>query len=312
MSDFPVGDAHCDFLYYAASAGWDIGKRTGKQVMHLPYLQEGGVALQLFAAWIDGEKRKPFWKQCTDMMDAYDRMLTRHADSLTPFTAAFDPACGKIACLLTVEGGEAIEGDPRRLETLYIRGVRAMTLTWNFRNELAFPAEGRRNSGLTKLGKTVIDTMCVLGIAVDLAHLNDAGIDDVLARATRPVFASHSNARGIYDCKRSLRDEHIRSIAAAGGLVCVNFYPKQLCARAGKASIEDIVRHIDYIAALVGVEHVGVGSDFDGMNAYPTDLHDSRDYPKLFDRLLRMGYTETQVRRIAYGNLRDYLAPFCA
>lgn len=312
MSSFPVGDAHCDFLYYAASASWEIGTRIGKQVMHLPYLQQGGVALQLFAAWIDAEKRKPFWKQCTDMMDAYDRMLARHTDSLTPFTASFSPECGKIACLLTVEGGEAIEGDPARLETLYARGVRAMTLTWNFRNELAFPAEGRRNGGLSKLGKQVVDDMCALGIAVDLAHLSDAGIDDVLSRATRPVFASHSNARTVYDCRRSLQDEHIRAIASAGGIVCVNFYPKQLCAHAGGASCEDILRHIDYIAALVGAEHVGVGSDFDGMNCYPKDLHDSRDYPALFARLLQMGYTQTQVERIAYTNLRDYLAPFCA
>lgn len=309
MQVFPVADAHCDFLYYMANRQWDVGTRTGAQSIHLPYMRAGGVALQFFAAWIDVELKKPFGAQCEAMMDAYDAMLAKHAESLVPFSPDFDPQSGKIACVLSVEGGEAIEGNLDALERLYARGVRAMTLTWNNKNELAYPATGYSRRGLTKLGKAAVQRMGELGIALDVAHLNDAGIDDALEIASRPLFASHSNARAVYESKRSLSDRHIREIASAGGLVCINFYPRQLCK--GEAKSDDIIRHIEHAVSLAGTGHVGVGSDFDGMNTLPRDLRSPRDFPLLWEKLLRLNYSEDTVRRIAYGNLRDYIAGFC-
>ncbi len=306
MKVFPVADAHCDFLYYMANKNWDIATHTGAQCIHLPYMREGGVAIQFFAAWMDADLEEPYRAQCMKLLDAYDAMLAKHNEELTPFTKDFSPDSGKIGCVLTVEGGEAIEGNLDMLDVLYARGVRAMTLTWNYKNELAHPATGIFNRGLTKLGKAAVERMSDLGIAIDTAHLNEAGIDDVLERATRPVFASHSNARALYDSKRSLKDRQIRDIVKTGGMVCVNFYPRQLCK--GDAKSDDVVAHIDHIAALVGAEHVGIGSDFDGMNCFPRDIHNSRDFPILWEKLLRMGYLESDVRRIAYDNLRDYIA----
>ena len=304
----PVADAHCDFLYYVANRGWSIETKAKQQCIHLPYLREGGVALQFFAAWMDAGLDAPFHTQCAQMIDAYDAMLKSNSRDMVAFSKDFDVQSGKIACVLSVEGGEAIEGDIDALESLYARGVRAMTLTWNYKNELAYPATGIRRHGLTQLGKKAVDKMCELGIALDTAHLNEEGIDDILERATRPVFASHSNARDLFDSKRSLRDRQIKDIVATGGVVCVNFYPRQLCR--GEASISDVAAHIDHIAGLVGVEHVGIGSDFDGMNCFPRDLHDSRDFPAIWETLLKMNYSETDVARIAYYNLRDYIALF--
>ncbi len=308
MNIFPVADAHCDFLYYMANRRWDIATHTGPQCIHLPYMQEGGVAIQFFAAWMDAGLDQPFRAQCRGMLDAYDAMMKAHADTLTPFTKDFRPGEGKIACVLSVEGGEAIEGDVSMLEELYARGVRAMTLTWNYKNALAYPATGLFNRGLTRRGKEAIDKMCELGIAIDTAHLNEAGIDDVLERSTRPIFASHSNARALFDSKRSLKDRQIRDIAKTGGLVCVNFYPKQL--GKGEVSSDEVVAHIEHVASVAGIEHVGVGSDFDGMNCFPKDVHDSRDFPILWEKLLRRGFSQEDVQRVAYGNLRDYIALF--
>lgn len=308
MKTFPVADAHCDFLYYAVNKGWDIATRTGQQCISLPHLREGGVALQFFAAWMDADLNTRFDKQCERMMDKYDSILRENANELTAFSKDFTPEDGRIACVLSVEGGEAIEGEIDALEYLYSRGVRAMTLTWNYKNELAYPATGLRNKGLTKLGKRAVDKMFELGIAVDTAHLNEAGIDDILERATKPIFASHSNARGLYESKRSLTDRQIREITATGGPVCVNFYPRQLCK--GDASSDDIVAHIDHIAGIAGIDHVGIGSDFDGMNCFPKDIHSSRDLPVLWEKLLRLNYSEADVERIAYYNLRDYIAMF--
>jgi membrane dipeptidase len=142
-----------------------------------------------------------------------------------------------------------------------------------------------------------------------VSHLSDDGIEDALVYSTQPIFASHSNARRLMNAPRCLRDEHIKAIAEKGGVVGVNFYGPQLC-ESGHAEIKDIVRHIAHIASIAGVEHVCIGSDFDGMQRYPKDLRNPSDLPALLDALLREGFTEADVQRIAYRNLHDYIVRF--
>lgn len=305
----PVADAHCDFLYYMVNEGCDIKTLAPEQSIYLPYMKQGGVALQFFAAWVDTKKRTSALQQTLDMFDAYYRMLNDNPD-FVPFDSNYDPACGKISTILSVEGGEAIEGSLANLRLFRRLGVRAMTLTWNETNELAAPAMRKGEKGLTRLGKEVVREMCDIGIAVDVAHLGDAGVDDILEIATRPIFASHSNARSLAEHKRCLCDRHIKAIAEQGGLVCVNFYPKHLTG-GNKASIEDVVRHVCYIAELAGVEHVGFGSDFNGMVNYPVDLHNSADFPPLIDALRRAGFDDASLKKIAYENLAGYMKQFC-
>lgn len=305
---FPVADAHCDFLYYMVQNGYDIRTLQGRQSMQLDSMQKGGVKLQFFACWIDMNLSVSPLQQCLSMIAAYHRMLDENTADMVRLTEA-EAGDDRIQTVLTIEGGEAMEG---RLENLAIfrrLGVRAMTLTWNSKNDLAYPATGKRNLGLTQLGKETVDEMCKIGIAVDVAHLSDTGIDTVLSRATRPIFASHSNARTLINNRRAILDEHVRAIAAKGGLCCVNFYPAQLTSEA-KASIEDIVRHIDHMVSVAGPLHVGLGSDFDGMSRYPEDMQSSADFPALLKRLSMLGYDDETVQRIAYGNLRDFIVQF--
>lgn len=305
---FPVADGHCDYLYGAVQSGYDLRKPKREQAIRLDDLLCGGVALQFFACWIDTALASPPLHQCLAMIDAYERMLEAHSE-LVPLTRDFVPESGKIAAVLSVEGGEALDGSMAVLRVLYRLGVRALTLTWNENNELAGAAMGRGNKGLSAIGRDIVDEMCALGVAIDVSHLSDRGIEQVLARTTRPVFASHSNARGAHDHARSLSDALIREIANQGGTVGINFYYQQLT-KSSEASIEDIVRHICRVVEIGGIDCCAIGSDLDGMQQYPKDFKTSRDYPALFEALLRRGFSEAEVYRIAYQNLRDYIVQF--
>ncbi len=304
----PIADAHCDFLFSMWNSSHDIRTLSDEQTIHLPYLRQGGVALQFFAAWIDRTIKIPFLQQCLGMIDAYFRMLEQN-EVFTPLTKCFDPQSGKIATVLTIEGGEAIEGSLAVLRLLKRLGVAAMTLTWNHNNELAGAAIKRNGKGLSALGREVLQEMEHIGIALDLSHLNDDSIDDVLSLAKRPVFASHSNARSVFYSNRSLADAHIRAISKMGGVIGVNFFFKQLCCR-DSADISDIVKHIIHIANIGGVDCCAIGSDFDGMTKYPTDIPNSSFFPALLKALSHAGFSEHEVRKIAYQNLHDYIIQF--
>ena len=305
---FHVADAHCDYLFGAIDSGWTIDTKTRNQTITLENLKKGGVALQFLAAWSDTTLKVPPLMQVLMMIDRYHTMLETHPD-LVPLTKDFDPRSGKIATVLTVEGAEALGASPSILRDLYRLGVRAMTFTWNSDNELAGAAQGKHRRGLTEAGKEILREMNRLGIAFDVSHLSDDGIEDALALSAQPIFASHSNCRKLQNAPRCLRDEHIREIAKKGGIVGINFYGPQLCA-SGHAEIRDIVRHIAHAASIAGVGHVCIGSDFDGMQRYPKDLRNPSDLPALFDALLAEGFTSSEVERIAYRNLHDYILQF--
>ncbi len=307
--NIPVADAHCDFLYNMWQCGHSIDLIQDNQAIYLPHMLEGGVALQFFAAWMDRSLRTPYLQQCMGMIDAYYRMLKEHPEDFEPLTPAFVPGNGKIATVLTIEGGEAIEGSLATLRVLKKLGVCAMTLTWNYNNELAGAATARGNRGLTSLGRDVVEEMGRIHMAVDVAHLSDAGIDDVLSFAKEPIFASHSNARSVYYSPRSLQDAHIRAISQQGGVVGVNFFHKQLSSR-NSARIEDIVQQILHIVKIGGVRCCAIGSDFDGMPFYPQDLKTSRDLPALLIALGHAGLTGAEIAQIAYYNLHDYILRF--
>ena len=214
-----------------------------------------------------------------------------------------------LAAVLTIEGGEVCEGSLAMLRIFKQLGVKTMTMTWNENNELAGAAMARRQKGLTILGREMLREMNDIGVALDVSHLSDDGIRDALEFSTRPIFASHSNARALMNVPRALPDDLIREIALQGGVIGVNFYGPQLT-KNKQAGIDDIVAHILHIVSVGGVDCCCFGSDFDGMSVYPRDLKNSSDYPALCEALLRAGFNEEQVSRIAYWNLHRYLAQF--
>ncbi len=310
MQGIPVADAHCDFLYYMRHRGFSFEHPKEEQAVSLPAMRAGGAALQLFAAWIDPDERESPLQQCLLLIDAYKRLLAS-CDALVPFSKDFDPASGKIAVLLTIEGGEAAMGYTENIRLFYALGVRAMTLTWNTANELASPAIARRDKGLSALGRAFVREMERMGMALDVAHLGDRGIDNALESTGAPIFSSHTNARAVFPHRRSMGDRHIRAIAARGGVIGVNYYSPQLVT-SGRASIEDIVKHIAHIAEVGGADCVMLGSDFDGMGvqSYPEGLSSWADVPKLLGALARAGFSQDEIYGIAYGNLARFMKRF--
>ncbi|MBQ1632554.1 MAG: dipeptidase [Clostridia bacterium] len=305
---FYVADAHCDYLFGAMDYGWTIDTQKRNQTITLENLQKGGVALQFLAAWADTTLKVPPLEQVLIMIDRYHTMLETHPE-IVPLTKDFDPRSDRIATVLAVEGAECLGASPSILRDLYRLGVRAMTFTWNSDNELAGAGQGKKRRGLSQAGREILFEMNRLGIAFDVSHLSDDGIEDALALSTQPIFASHSNCRKLQNAPRCLKDEYIKAIAQKGGVIGINFYGPQLC-ESGHATIADIVRHISHAVSVGGIDHVCIGSDFDGMQRYPKDLRNPSDLPALFNALLSEGFTPVEVERIAYRNLHDYIVQF--
>ena len=296
-------DGHCDFLYGMANEGYDLTDPKPRQSVTLARLKAGNVKLQLFAAWIDVRKKRPYLSQFMSMADAFERML-RDNPELVRLTPDFDETGDKIAAMLTIEGGEAIEGEEDVLRCVHRMGAKAMTLTWNTRNELADPAVKKSRRGLTILGREIVREMGRIGMAVDVSHLNDAGIEDVLNEDVK-VFASHSNARGAFYSERSLPDELIKEIARRGGTVGVNFYFKQLSPKSF-AVIDDVARHAEHILNVGGEDCLAIGSDFDGMGDYPKGLSDPSGLPNLIPAFESFGITGEALEKACWKNLMRF------
>ena len=306
---FPVSDGHCDYLFGQVNSGYVFDNPVSNQAINLQDMKSGNVAIQFFAAWIDTDQKIPPVDQCLLMIDAYHGLMNKHPE-LCPLTRDFTPDSGKIATVLAIEGGEAIDGSLSILRDFYVLGVRAMTLTWNSNNELAGSSQGWGNRGLSPLGKEVVEEMERIGIAVDVSHLSDKGIEDVLKITKKPIFASHSNCRTVFHSARSLPDEYIREIARRGGTVGINFYNKQLTTKK-LATVEDIVNHIVHLREIGGLNCCAIGSDFDGMPIYPKGLESSSGLQLISDKLLEIGFSEDDVYKVMYQNLHDYIVQFC-
>lgn len=305
---FYAADAHCDYLFGAMEYGFTMREPKRNQTIALENLRNGNVALQFLAAWSDTTLRLPPLEQVLMMIDRY-HTLVENDPTFVPLTRDFDPNSGKIATVLAVEGAECLGASPSILRDLYRLGVRAMTFTWNSDNELAGAGQGKHRRGLTAAGREILQEMNRLGIAFDVSHLSDAGVEDALKLSTQPIFASHSNCRKLLNAPRCLPDDYIRAIAEKGGVVGINFYGPQLIS-SGHAEIKDIVRHICHAVSIGGMNAVCIGSDFDGMQRYPKDLRNPSDLPALFDALLSEGFSAEQVHAIAYQNLHDYIIRF--
>ena len=211
---------------------------------------------------------------------------------------------GKIAAILSIEGIEPLGGRLTMLPLLYRLGLRSCGITWNHRNCAADGVmESRSGGGLTQFGVDVVRELDRLGVMVDVAHLAPAAVDDVLEFSSGPVSASHANARSLCDHPRNLTDEHIVGIAQNGGLVGVTPVPKFITEDPSETTLTHFIDHIDHICSLVGPEHVGIASDWDGFESIPNHfMADISDLPLISAALLDRGYTEAPIQQILGGN----------
>ena len=209
----------------------------------------------------------------------------------------------KLLCLLSIEGGEALEGKLFMLDVYYRLGVRAMGLTWNNRNHIADGnGAGREPGGLTYFGEEVVKRMDELGMIIDLSHIAEKGFWDVVNLSKKPLIASHSNCRHICNHSRNLTDEQILAISKTGGVIGITFVPSFLCDE-GSASVRKVAEHIEYIVNLTGgYGSAGLGSDFYGTDAFPENLEDMTCLPVITDCLLERGHSPEDIKKILGAN----------
>ncbi len=302
-----VWDSHCDTLMDITAGKRTLAKRSSGGHLDLPRLRAGGVNVQIFAIYIDSA---PYLRRTLEFISAFYQEAAINSAEMALATSAAEieeiVAQGKLAALLSIEGGEALEGKPEILPCLYHLGVRALGLTWNHRNQLADGvAEARTGGGLTTLGLKTVAKMNRLGMVVDVSHLSPAGFWDVLEYSSQPVIASHSNARGLYDHARNLDDDQIKALATRGGVMGINFAPHFL----GPAGdLDAVLNHIDYIINLAGPDCVGLGSDYDGIAATPTGLEDVSQMANITRGLVARGYQDSEIEKILGGNFARVFA----
>lgn len=220
-------------------------------------------------------------------------------------TSLREARAGEANMLLTLEGCEAFGGDIDQVERFARLGVRIAALTWNNPNGLCQPACADSGEGLTPLGRDVVVEMRRQHMAVDVSHLNVRGFFDLLD-STVPPMASHSCAYALCPHCRNLTDDQLRALFQAGGYVGVNFYTRFL-SMDGRANLDTVIDHMAHMCELGGEKHIGLGSDFDGIDQAPQGLQNAGDMPSLFARMTERGFGKTLVEDIAGHNFERYL-----
>lgn len=341
-------DTHIDTANRILNEGVDIGRRLPDGHVDIPRLLEGGIRAPVFSLWVPtyftGSEAV---RRTLQLRDAMQRVFDAHPDRIEPATSAADveriTAAGKIAALLSLEGGHQIADDLAVLRVYHMLGIRSMTLT-HFRNNHWADASTDRpaHNGLTDFGRAVVREMNRLGMIIDVSHVSDKTFFDTLEVTTKPVIASHSSCRALTDIPRNMSDVQLKALARNGGVVGINFGSGFLNRQSAKAlekaiasmartepdlrgraldefaakdwirifrgrgepqaALEDAVAHIDHAARVAGVDHVGIGSDYDGVTSVPVGLDDVSRMPALTAALLKRGYSEQDVRKILGGN----------
>jgi membrane dipeptidase len=304
-----VFDAHCDTLQEVLAGKRRLGERSEEGHADLPRLREGGITAQIFALFVSPNHFPTgAARQALRLLDVFYQELGENADQLTLATSVSDieraKAEGKVAGILSLEGAEALEGDLRVLRAFYKLGVRNIGLTWNLRNAAADGVdETRSSSGLTNFGVQLVQEMNRLGIMVDISHLSPTGVRDVFLVSEAPVIASHSNAYALCPHRRNLTDEQMEGVASKGGVIGVTFVPNFITEDGNQATLKGVLDHIDYMVKTMGVDHVGLGSDFDGFfNSNVQGLEDVTHLPKLTAGLVERGYSEEDMKKILGDN----------
>ncbi len=310
-----IADMHCDTissLFAMEKGGRPSSLRKNGLHVDLCRMKEAGYLLQNFALFVNRGKCEDATEYARKMLAFYKRELAANGDLIVPVTCYADleknQKAGKMSAVLTVEEGAVLKGNPALLQEFFDAGVRMLTLTWNYPNELGFPSAGDFQDaafGLTECGREIVEAMEDKGMIVDVSHLSDAGFYDVAACTKKPFVASHSNARAVCPAKRNLTDDMIRVLGERGGVMGLNFYPDFLRENTpGKLS--DVTAHVKHIVNVGGIDVLGLGSDFDGIDGNE-ELPGAQAMPLLEDAFLKEGFKPSEVEKLLSGNvLRVY------
>ena len=356
-----VVDTHADTPQRFLDESFDIGNTDPKDLGHvsLDKARAGNLDAEFFSIWVEPSYKGQYAHRAVDLIDSVYEQAARHPDRMMMAFSVEDIERAhkekKLAALMGIEGGHAIENDIRLLREFYRLGVRYMTLSWSNTNEWADSSgdiddpKVEHHNGLTDFGKQVVREMNHLGMMVDISHVADKTFYDALSVSKAPVIASHSSARALTNAPRNMTDDMLRAVAKNNGVVQVNFFngfidedyrkataalakdrdaavaafiaqhkaegkpvtyveydriEREWAAKVPRPPLKSLIDHIDHIAKVAGVDHVGLGSDFDGISgASPTGIDSAADLPKITQALLDRGYSADDIHKILGGNL---------
>jgi len=292
-----IADTHCDTLY---SMMMGECEKEDQYMASRKNLTEGGVKLQTYALFALSRRMKETpYEQAKMMIDIADTLGVPFLRSLLP-----ENPPETLHGIFSIEGAEPLEKSLERLHEFNAAlRLRMIALTWNYDNGVGQPAKLDDGKGLTPFGLELIREMDKLGIYADVSHLNERGFWDVFEKMNLPPIASHSNAKEICGSYRNLTKDQIRAIIEKDGYIGINFYPHFLKDGGEDTSVEDVIRHIDYIAELGGIGVLGLGSDFDGIEVQPKGLENASGMKNIAPALLKRGYSENDIESIMGMNL---------
>ncbi len=311
-----VVDMHCDTigeLWKAEKAGKPISLRSNSLHIDLEKMQKGDYLLQNFAMFVFLGREKDPLVNVLEMIDVYNRAMAENADLIAPVLKYEDieknRAAGKLSGMLTIEEGAVLKGNPYVVRSLYRLGVRMLTLTWNFENEIGYPNtivkakdyDPSRHYGLKPEGIEIVREMNRVGMIVDVSHLGDDSFWDVVKYCDGPFVASHSNARAVCNHTRNMTDDMIRALADKGGVMGLNFCGDFLNPN-GKSRVEDMVRHAKHILNVGGSDILGLGTDYDGIDG-DLELDHCDKMQLLAQEMDRQGFGTEQIEKIFHGNV---------
>jgi membrane dipeptidase len=297
-----VIDLHADTVQDLAAGTRTLGARSRRGHLDLPRMRDGGIDVQVFAVYVAPRDAGVGGARAGRLIDVIKRELDSNAGGIALATTTADieraRRAGAVAAVLSIENGDALEGHLDAVDTFHAAGVRMLSLTWNASNALGDGALGSTHGGLTDLGRMVLRRMNQIGMVVDVSHLSEASFWDALAVTRGPLLASHANAASVHAHSRNLTDRQLRAIARRSGVVGVAFVPQFL----GASTLARVLDHVDHMVAVMGIDYVALGSDFDGFRRAPAGLDDATKLPNLTAGLLARGYQPTAIRKILGEN----------
>ena len=352
-------DTHADTPGRFVDENFDLAQDAGTGYLDFNEIKAGNLGAEFFSIWVEPKGNKGYEaKRALDMIDSVYEQARRHPDKMMMAFSTQDILTAhrehKLAALLGVEGGHAIEGDIRILRDYYRLGVRYMTLTWSNTNDIGDSSGDiddknvEHHHGLTPVGRDVVTEMNRMGMMVDISHVADSTFYQALELSKAPVIASHSSSRALTSAPRNMTDDMLRALAKKNGVAQANFYcafvsqkyfdtAKQLAAqhdpdyekvqalfikpqtpevvkelaeakarlapKLPRPPLSDLIDHIDHMVKVAGVDHVGLGSDFDGIDCSPQGLDSAADLPKITEALYQRGYKAEDLDKILGGNL---------
>ena len=314
-----IVDSHCDsaLKFYQ---GEGINSKNNQFI--LAEALKYDKYIQVFASYMEPKYIKVnAYDLATNLINSVKQKINIYSDKMFLILTKYDLEqylrleTKKVGCILSVEDGIALCGKLENLNLLYDQGVRILGLTWNIQNEIASGANidkvndksKKVEDGLTDFGEMVVEKMNKINMIIDVSHLSQKSFYDVINKTKKPVIASHSNAKTVCNNVRNLNDDQIKKIANIGGMIGINFYSNFVAENPMNANISMLAKHIQHIENIAGINCIGIGSDFDGMNAPVIELENNSKLDLLINELSNLNYSDDKIEKIIGMNYIKFL-----